>query len=110
MAEGQGVIGDAYPTELPQAKVDPKAVMEEERMARYAKDPEFKRIKEHFEERIKFYQQYLPDGRQLASVPEEERGYMWLAANVIIGELRAVIETYETVAESVEEKHGRGNS
>lgn len=97
-----GVL-DEGGSHLPEAKVGPELLKEEKRLLKFVKSKEFKTLKEHFEARIKFYQQYLPDGRAITEASEEERGGLWVVANAIIGELENVIQSYEIAAESVKE-------
>lgn len=97
-----GIIGDITGVELPQMEVDEKELTEEKKMARYSKSAEFKRIEQHFKERIEFYQRYLPDGRPVSSVPAKELESMWIAANTIIGELQTVLDSYEIAKEAVD--------
>lgn len=77
-------------------------LVEEKKMAKYSRSAEFKRIQEHFNERIKFYQSKLPDGRDIGvgqlPTPEE-----WVIANAIIAEFNLVIDMYERAAEAVKE-------
>lgn len=96
-----GLIGDAQMTELPQMEIDDTTLVEEKKMARYAKSSEYKRIKEHFEGRIKFYQNYLPDGREITDKNVAQIGEAWVVANTIIRELQNVLDTYEIALEAV---------
>lgn len=104
MNPANGIIGDATGIDLPEATPDPQMLNEEKKMARYSKTAEFARIQEHFQERIDFYQQYLPDGRPIGAVPKKDLEAMWITANILIGEFKAVINMYETAAEVVSEK------
>lgn len=98
-----GILGDAQSVDLPKAQLDEAGLNEERRMAKYSKTDEFKRIKKHFEERIKFYQSFLPDGRSVVDVPVSELGNKWLLANAIIIEFEAIINIYEQATTAVEE-------
>lgn len=81
-------------------KLDQETLVEEKKMAKYSKTAEFKRIREHFEDRITFWQVMLPDGREVGDrIPTPEE---WLIANELIKEFRLVIQMYETSAEVVE--------
>ena len=73
----------------------------EKEMAKFTKTAEFARLKEHLESRIEFYSQYLPDGRPVTEVSNEERGHYWLIASIINGEFKSVIASYMNAAESV---------
>lgn len=74
---------------------------EEKLMARFSKSKEFKRLKEHLEERIGFYRSYLPNGQDLSQMDAVERGNMWLVANTIVNEFQGIINAYESIAEAV---------
>lgn len=102
MQPDNAIIGDATGTDLPVMKVDERDLVEEKQMAEFSKTPEFQRIKQHFEQRIEFYQRYLPDGRPIESVPKADLEAMWVAANAIIGELRNVLDSYELATLAVE--------
>lgn len=102
-----GIIGDAQATELPEMVPDEASLHEEKKMARFSKSSEFKRIEQHFKERIAFYQQYLPDGRPISQVPAKDLEAMWIAANAIIGELQGVLDGYEIAAEAVKDVSGQ---
>jgi hypothetical protein len=104
MAEQYGIIGDDYGTSLPEMAVDKKEMMEEKKAARFSKTTEFKKLKEHLEQRIEFYQSYLPDGRPISEDFSREN---WVIANAIIGEFRAVINAYEQAREIVEQSNAR---
>jgi hypothetical protein len=82
---------------------------DEKLMAKYSKSKEFRRLKEHMQGRIEFYQQYLPDGRALTEVDAVERANHWLVANIVIKEFNLVIDSYGQIAEAVknaERKNG----
>ncbi len=94
------IIGDETGIELPQSTLNDEILVEEKKMAKYSKTAEFKRIKEHCEERIAFYQQYLPNGAEVAldvrPTPED-----WAVANRVIGEFKALMNMYEVANEAV---------
>lgn len=95
-----GIIGDdSYGTELPETTVNDEVKQEQLAAARFSKTKEYKLLKEHFDQRIAYYQAFLPDGRAVTSVPKTELEGMWVAANVIIGEFKAVLDAYETANE-----------
>lgn len=72
---------------------------DEKQMAAFSTTKEFKRLKEHLESRIAFYQSFLPDGRDVSgSVPTPEQ---WAIANGIVGEFKLIINTYLQAAEAV---------
>ena len=93
--------GETYGTDLPETKLDDTSAKQARRVARFAKSAEFKELKAHLESRIAFYQTYLPDGRPAVSVTNpSEQAAMWIVANAIVGEFRAVLSAYEQAAEA----------
>lgn len=96
----QNGIADESPYRLPEASdVDQKLLAEEKKRAKFAKSAEFKLLKDHLENRIGFYQGFLPNGLPVgAEIPSPEQ---WVAANTIIGELKAIIASFEQAVESV---------
>jgi hypothetical protein len=99
-----GIMGDEdYGLELPQSDVNSEDLREVEKLAKFSKSKEYKRLKEHFDDRISYFQSYLPDGRPVASVPKAELEGMWVAANVIIGEFKSVMAIYEQAEEAIKE-------
>lgn len=96
------LIGDSTGVELPQMEASEDLLVEEKKMAKYSRSAEFKRIQDHFSERISFYQSKLPDGRDVGvgqlPTPEE-----WVVANAIIAEFNLVINMYERAAEAVKD-------
>jgi len=90
----------------PQQAVSDEDLADEKQMAAFASSKEFNRLKEHFEERIEYYQKYLPDGRSVTGeVPTPEQ---WSIANAIISEFNLVINTYLNAAEAVKDAKRRG--
>lgn len=116
MTSQNGIIGEQEMPSMevqgavPQATEDDTQLKELMKTAKFARSGEYKQLKEHFNTRIDFYTKYLPDGRPVAangSSPQsgmegldlEEMGRMWVAANVIIGELKAIMNVYEQAAD-----------
>jgi hypothetical protein len=96
------VMGDDnYGTDLPQTVIPDAELQEVKSMASYAKGKEFQRIKASFEQRIAYYQQFLPDGRPVKEIDPELAGRMWPLANAIIGELQYVIGIYESAEDAL---------
>jgi hypothetical protein len=100
--ETQGIIGDAYPTELPVTDVPEQDLTEEKKMAKFSKTAEFKRLKTHMEERIAYYQTFLPSGKSVLEAEDVTKlGQNWLVAQAIVTELQAIIDAYELANETV---------
>lgn len=100
--ETQGIIGDAYPTELPVTEVPEQDLTEEKKMAKFSKTAEFKRLKTHMEERIAYYQTFLPSGKSVLEAEDVVKlGQNWLVAQAIVTELQAIIDAYELANETV---------
>tara|TARA_R110000868_G_scaffold393445_1_gene664473 strand:+ start:334 stop:660 length:327 start_codon:yes stop_codon:yes gene_type:complete len=97
-----GIIGDVSVTELPQMEVDETILVEEKKMAKYSKTAEFKRIQDHFQDRIAFYQTYLPDGKPVAIATAQERLDNWAVANILVKEFEQVITLFENARNVVE--------
>lgn len=102
MQPSNGIMGDMTGVELPQMQVNKDVLTEEKKMAKYSRSSEFKRIQEWCEGRISFYQTYLPNGAEvgLDVAPSAED---WRVANRVIGELRALMNSYEIASEAVKE-------
>lgn len=101
-----GIVGDqAFGTELPQTQVPEQDLSREKNMAKFSQTDEFRILKEVMEQRISFYQNYMPGSAdiKITQLPNEERGYMWLASSVLIEEFRGIIAAYETAANAVKE-------
>jgi len=101
-----GIVGDAaLPTELPQTQVPQEDLSRERNMAKFSKTEEYKALKAAIESRISFYQQFVPGGQAgdvaVQSLPNDERGWRWLAADNIIMEFRSILDAYEQAAEAV---------
>jgi len=101
-----GIIDEGNLVPPFQQTVSEEDLADEKQMAAFAGSKEFQRLKEHFEGRVEFYQQYLPDGRSITGeVPTPEQ---WSIANAIIGEFNLVINTYLNAAEAVKDAKRRG--
>lgn len=101
MQPNNGLVGDSYGTDLPKMQVDEQTLVAEKKMAKYSRSSEFKRIQEHFEAKIAYYQQFLPGNIPPEMVPEEERAKYWAIANILIKEFNEVVNMYETAKEAV---------
>lgn len=105
MGPGNVIMGDSMGIDLPQATPDENSLSEEKNMARYSKTKEFKRIKNWCQERIRFYQSFLPSGQPVTEGGDYTKmGQNWIVANAIILELNSLMNAYETAAEIVEEE------
>jgi len=101
MGPQNGIIGDAVGIDLPQGGLPEDSLKNERAMAAFSKTKEFQRLKETIEERIKFYESWLPGGEkpEVTGLSVTELGHRWLVANEIIGELRGIILAYEMAKE-----------
>lgn len=100
------VVGDdAFGTQLPQSEVPQEDLTRERQMAAFSKSDEFQALKSVLEAKIKFYQGYLPGANGLSlsiqDLPNDERGWRWLAADTIINEFSSVLAAYEQANEAV---------
>ena len=106
------VIGEDDPTTLPVSKVDEAELIEEKKLARYSQTAEFKRLREFLEARIKFFQNYLPDGRPVKDInlPSDAMAVNWKAANIVVGEFKGLLSEYDNAREVVKEFERRQNT
>lgn len=108
----QNVImgNQADPTSLPETQVDDSQFQELQKTARFSKSAEFKALKSYIDERIMFYQTYLPRGENPAAEKEltdAQIGEHWRVANLINGEFKQMLYIYENASEMVKEELAR---
>lgn len=98
-----GIVGDSMGTDLPHAVLPEQGLQEERAMARFSKTKEFKRLKTHLEDRIAFFEKTLPTGVAPESVVKTnaQLGEDWRVANLVIAELKGIINAYEIAKEVV---------
>ena len=108
----QGDNGGMMPPQLPQAQADDTQLKELQEAAKFAKSKHYKELKAHLDRRIDFYQKYLPDGTAIGTQPDNpDTARMWIVANVIIAEIKAVTSVYDNAAEMLQEyTEGRATS
>lgn len=101
MASQHGIIGDSVGIDLPQGGMPEDTLKDERAMAAFSKTKEFQRLKNTIEERISFYQGWLPGGEnpEITGLPVAELGHRWLVANEVIAELKGIILAYEMAKE-----------
>lgn len=96
-----------FGTDLPNTTRPPEDLSAEINMAKFSKTKEFKKLKEVIEARVTFHMKYLPGGQgetiAFRDLSNEERGWRTLAADLVISELRALIEAYEQAEQVVKE-------
>jgi hypothetical protein len=105
------IVGDQdLPTAMPQTEVPEEALTEEKKMAKYSQSEEFKRLREFMEDRITFYQNFMPDGRSVkeVSLQDWELAQGWKVANIVITEFQGVINAYDRAQEALKDA-GRQN-
>lgn len=95
------VVGDLdQPTDIPSTQVSDDILEDERKVAKYSKTAEFQRLKQFMEERIVFYQHFLPDGRPIKET-DKDLDVNWRVANIVIGEFKTVLNVYAQAAEEV---------
>lgn len=101
------IMGDDFGTELPHTQVPEEDISREKNMARFSKTAEFKALKKVIEQRIAFHMKYSPGSTggstAFRDMPNEERGWRSLAADLVIEELTALIMAYEGANEVVKD-------
>ena len=102
-------LGDQGLDTLPQTQVPEDTLRRERAMAQFSKTAEFRALKEAMESRIYFYQNYMPGTQdvKITQLTNEERGYMWLAASVIIEEFRSILMAYDQANVAVSESDAK---
>lgn len=99
---GQGIVGDNMGIDLPQTELPQQDLDEEKRLAKFSKTKEFQRLKDYAENRIEFYQTFLPDGRPIIAAENVEKaGEMFMISNAVIGEFKQLLAAYENANEVV---------
>ena len=98
-------FGDQNIGQLPQTQVPQQDLTRERNMAKFSKSNEFAALKAAIESRIDYYQKYMPGSGniEIAQLPADERGSLWLAADTIINEFRGILGAYEQAADAVKE-------
>lgn len=96
------IIGDDnYGTDIPVTSQPEENLEAEKNRAKFSRTKEFKELKSYIEARIEFYSTYLPTGQPITDVTEEERGKYWLVANLVIDEMKMILQSYEKPAEVI---------
>jgi hypothetical protein len=104
------VIGEEYGTDLPQTEVPERDLTTERNAAKFSKSKEFQVLKDHLNQRIDYYQKFLPNGEAVLeqkNVTHAELGQRWMTANAVITEFRSIISAYEQAAQVVKEADER---
>lgn len=106
-----GIVGDdaGYGLDIPeyQAEED-EALRELSKSARFSRTAEFQALKEKLASRIEYYKGYQPGGNgadiAIKDLSNDERGWRWLAADLVISEFSAVIKAYEMAYQQVKDE------
>lgn len=95
------LLGDLSQFEPPVKSDDEvnQEVAELRKKAKYNRSKEFGELKEYMQQRIDFYQKYLPDGRAIATISQEDASRNWPIASIVIAELQLVIDSYQDAEE-----------
>lgn len=113
MAGPQNVPGadNAFGTDLPRTAVPEEDLTELINAAKFSKTKEFQKLKSLLESRIEFHKKYIPGSGnvEIRDLPNEERGWRWLAADTVTDEFRGVISAYEQAAEIVKDETARAD-
>lgn len=107
MGPQNAIAGEGnYGTDLPQTTPTVPDLMAERNMVKFSKTNEFKRLKEVLEQRMDYYRAFAP-GSPYASpiayrdLPNDERGWRTLVADVLIEEFQGLINAYEQASDIV---------
>lgn len=116
MGPQNAIVGDdSFGTNLPETTPPELDLTVEKNMAKFSKSKEFQRLKEVMEGRIEFHKQYMPGGQPgtqipFRDLPNEERGWRTLAADMVIEELRGIIGAYAEAENIVKEAAAAENA
>lgn len=104
MGPQNGIVGDEFGTDLPETQVDERELKEAEKVSKYSRSHEYKKLKASWEATIERYKTHLPDGRPVTmnDLDLEELGRRWIVANTIIAELTSVMNYYENADQTIE--------
>lgn len=101
------IVGDdSFGTNIPETQVPDNDLTELQNAAKFSQSKEFKRLKALIETKIEFYKKYLPGGEggiEIAQLNNDERGWRYLAHNLVIDELTQIIQAYENANEIVKD-------
>lgn len=92
-----GISDESTAFSLPEPTINKEESIAERKIAEYASGKEYAALKAHLLERVAYYQQFLPNGKEVTSKVTKED---WVIANGIIKEIYAIIAAYDSIAEA----------
>lgn len=107
MGPQNGIMGDdaSFGTDIPETQIPVDDLSRERNMAKFSKSAEYKILKELMGSRMQHWRQFVPGGPAgdiaINQLPNEERGWRWLAADAIILEFQSILNAYEMANEAV---------
>lgn len=101
-----GIVGNDYGIDIPETEYTDDQLVDVKKMAKFTRTAEYARQNAWAEAKIKFYQQYLPNGQDISTVAPETRDAYWVAANEIIKLLNEFLTSYESSAEEIKKLEG----
>lgn len=101
------IMGDDFGTDIPETNIPDNQLLDEKKMAKFTRTAEYARQKRWIDEKVKYYKQFTPDGRPIASVDPNNLATHWVVANEIISVLEEFRTSYEEAAEIVKEVEGK---
>lgn len=111
MGPQNAVVGESFATDLPQTEVSNQDLAIEKNMARFSRSKEFQVLKDHLEQRIKFFENHFPNGDPIAAEKDLPKlAQNWVVANLVIGEFKAVLDAYERANEAFKDAAKRTNN
>lgn len=97
------VTGDNFGTDIPETEALPDELAIEKNMAKFSQTKEYQKLKDYLEQRIEFFQHFLPEGKEVRWTVPAEAGLKWVVATNIINEFKAVLNSYENAQEAVKD-------
>lgn len=95
MQPDNAIIGDAQGIDLPQAVPDESAKLELASKAKYSKSKEYKDLRQKAEDRIGFYQKFLPNGQLVGTASKADMERKWELANLLIAEFQQLFSEHD---------------
>lgn len=108
MQPQNAVIGDESGVDLPQAPMDETALNELKAKAKYSKTKEYKELKAKADERIEFYQKFLPNGQPVGTATKGDMERKWEMANLLIAEFQQLFSEHENATQILREEFNEG--
>lgn len=99
------IMGDDTGTDLPQKPEDEEAINDLKRKAKYSRSKEYSELRQKAQERVEFYQRFLPNGQPVGTASKGDVERKWELANIIIAEFQQLFSEHENAAQLLKEEY-----